>query len=135
MWLNYVFFLFVFFLLSFFFFFLNYFDFFFLWRQFRGGAMIGENINMDVTLPFWVITRSGRRNVMNHIASRGTIFGRRVAGNVFSMSHTATSSWPYMDFKCLVTSVPGGGVMPLYGKWAGLPIYGSLHPSTSFWGP
>ena len=29
---------------------------------------------MDVTLPFWVIMRSGRRNVMNHIASRGAIF-------------------------------------------------------------
>lgn len=25
----------------------------------------------DFTLPFWVITRSGRRNVMNHIAPRG----------------------------------------------------------------
>jgi hypothetical protein len=27
----------------------------------------------DVTLPFWVIMRSGRRNVMNHIASRGLV--------------------------------------------------------------
>ena len=25
----------------------------------------------DVTLPFWVIMRSGRRNVMNHIATKG----------------------------------------------------------------
>ena len=25
-----------------------------------------------------------------------------------------------------------GGVMSLYGIWAGLPIYGSLHPSTGF---
>jgi hypothetical protein len=33
-----------------------------------------KHINMDVTFPFWVIMRSGRRNVMNHIASRGTIF-------------------------------------------------------------
>ena len=39
-----------------------------------------KHINMDVTLPFWVIMRSGRRNVMNHIASRGTIFGRSVVG-------------------------------------------------------
>ena len=30
-----------------------------------------KHINMDDTLPFWVIMRSGRRNVMNHIASRG----------------------------------------------------------------
>jgi hypothetical protein len=34
---------------------------------------------------------SGRRNVMNHIASKGaTVFGRRDAGNSFNMSHTAT---------------------------------------------
>jgi hypothetical protein len=63
--------------------------------------------------------RSGRRNVMNHIASRGTVFGRRGAGNYFSMSHTATrgSSSPYMDFKfCDVRS--RGGAMSLYGIWA-----------------
>ena len=30
-----------------------------------------KHINMDVTLPFWVIMRSGRWNVMNHIATKG----------------------------------------------------------------
>jgi hypothetical protein len=67
----------------------------------------------DVTLPFWVIMRSGRRNVMNHIASRGPYLvvlssGCRI---LFTMSHTATraASWPYMDFNSFVTSVPGGG--------------------------
>jgi hypothetical protein len=35
-----------------------------------------KHINMDVTLPFSVIMRSGRRNVMNHIATKWTIFGR-----------------------------------------------------------
>ena len=34
----------------------------------------------DVILPFWVIMRSGRWNVMNHIASRGVIFGRSFFG-------------------------------------------------------
>jgi hypothetical protein len=51
------------------------------------------------------------------------IFGRRGAGNSFTMRHTATrrSSWPYMDFNFFVTSVPGvgGGGMPLYDIWAG----------------
>ena len=64
---------------------------------------------------------------MKHIPTKGgTIFGRRGAGNSFTMSHTATrgSSWPYMDFKFFVTSVLGGGVVPLYGKWAGSTIYG-----------
>jgi hypothetical protein len=39
-----------------------------------------KHINMDVTLPFWVIMRSGRRNVMNHITSRGIIFCRSFVG-------------------------------------------------------
>jgi hypothetical protein len=81
-----------------------------------------KHINMDVTLPFWVIMRSGRRNVMNHIASRGTIFGRSfvgVRGIFITMSHTATraSSWPYMDFwifNFFVTSVSGWGYAPIW---------------------
>jgi hypothetical protein len=65
------------------------------------------------------------------------IFGRRGAGNSFTMRHTATrgSSWPYMDFNFFVTSVPGvGGVCPYMTYGRGLSIYGSLHPSTGFWG-
>ena len=38
------------------------------------------NFLWDVTLPFWVIMRSGRRKVMNHIASMGIIFGRSFVG-------------------------------------------------------
>ena len=70
------------------------------------------HINSDATLSFWLIMRSGRWNVMNHIPTKeGTIFDRRGAGNSFTMSLTATrgSSWPYMDFIFFVTSVPGGG--------------------------
>ena len=53
------------------------------------------------------------------------IFGRRGAGNSFTMSHSATrgSSWPYMDFKFFVTSVPVGGVMPLYVAYGGVCPY------------
>ena len=94
-----------------------------------------KHINMDVTLPFWVIVRSGRWNVMKHIPTKGgTIFGRRGAGNSFTMSHTATrgSSWPYMDFKFFVTSVLGGGVVPLYGKWAGSTHIWGRHNATGF---
>jgi hypothetical protein len=85
-----------------------------------------KHINMDVTLPFWVIMRSGRRNVMNHIPTRGTIFGRRGAGNVFSMSHTTTrvSSWPYRNFKFVVTSVSGVVLCPYMAYGRGLSIYG-----------
>ena len=51
--------------------------------------------------PFWVIMRSRRRHMMNHIATMGgpyLVVGD--AGNYFTMIHTATraSSWPYMDF-------------------------------------
>ena len=88
-----------------------------------------KHINMDVTLPFWVIMRSGRRHVMNHIATKGTIFGRRGCGDFFTMSHTATraSSWPYMDFSIVVTSVPGVGLCPhmAYGR-----VYPYMGPST-----
>jgi len=97
--------------------------------------MIGENINMDDTLPFWVIMRSGRRNVMNHIASRGTVFGRRDAGNYFSMSHTATrgSLWPYMDFKfCDVSS--GVVLCPYMAYGRCLPIYGDAATPRVFGG-
>ena len=51
--------------------------------------------------PLWVITRSRRRNVMNHIATiGGPYLVVEGAGNCFTMIHTATraSSWPYMDF-------------------------------------
>ena len=86
-----------------------------------------KHINMDVTLPFWVIVRSERGNVMKNIPTKGgTIFGRRGAGNSFTMSHTATrgSSWPYMDFKFLWRQFRGwdyaliwhmGGVYPYMG--------------------
>jgi hypothetical protein len=49
------------------------------------------------------------------------------AGNSFTMSHTATrgSSWPYMDFKFFVTSVPGVGLCPYMAYGRGLPIYGN----------
>jgi hypothetical protein len=64
--------------------------------------------------------------VMKHIPTKGgTIFGRRGAGNFFTMSHAATrgSSWPYMDFKFFVTSVPRVGLCPYMGNGRGLPIY------------
>ena len=56
------------FLYFFYFFFISFFILKFLW---------------DVTLPFWVIMRSGRWNAMNHIATKGTIFGRRGCGEFF----------------------------------------------------
>jgi hypothetical protein len=87
----------------------------------------------DVTLPFWVIMHSGCWNVMNHIASRGTIFGRSfvgVRGFFFTMSHTATrASWPYMDFwtfiKYFVTSVLGLGYTPIWEMCVCMALYGN----------
>ena len=68
---------------------------------------------------WWIILHWG-----DHIWS----FFRRGAGNCFTMSHTATraASWPYMDVKVFVTSVPRGGDVSLYGIWAG---------STHIWVP
>ena len=86
------------------------------------------HINSDATLPFWVIMRSGRWNVMNHIPTKeGTIFDRRGAGNSFTMSLTATrgSSWPYMDF-IFFCDVSSGGwwLCPYMTYGRGIPIYG-----------
>jgi hypothetical protein len=77
--------------------------------------------------PLWVITRSRRRNVMNHIATiGGPYLVVEDAGNCFTMIHTATraSSWPYMDF-FLVTSVLGGGLCPYMAYGRGIPIFGN----------
>jgi hypothetical protein len=101
-----------------------------------------KHINMDVTLPFWVIMRSGRRNMMNHTASRGSylvVLSSGCGDFVFTMSHTATraSSWPYMDFwtfKSFVTSVSGWSYAPIWEMGVSMALYGSLHPSLSFWG-
>jgi hypothetical protein len=78
-------------------------------------------INMEFILPFWVIMRSGRRNVMNHIATKRTIFGRRGCGEFFlpwvilgrerHHDHIWISKFLWRQF--------GGRVMPLYGIWAG----------------
>ena len=35
---------------------------------------------------------------------------------------------------CLVTSDPGGGVMPLYDIWAGSTDIWGRHNATGFWG-
>ena len=68
----------------------------FLWRQtpFRFESSRARDGGM-----WWIIFAS----------KGGTIFSRQGTGNVFTMTHTATSSWPYMNFKFFVTSVPGGG--------------------------
>jgi hypothetical protein len=93
---------------------------------------------MDVTLPFWVIMRSGRRNVIKHIPTKGDhiwSFFRRGGGSVFSMSHTATTAssglWPnkvipYMDVLkiqifCDVSS--GVGLCPYMGNGC---VYGLI---------
>jgi hypothetical protein len=86
--------------------------------------LIGEHMswpNMDVTLPFWVIVRSRRRNVMNHIASRGPYLVVEMRGILLPWvilwrERRYDHIWISIFF---VTSVPGCRVMPLYGKWAG----------------
>jgi hypothetical protein len=83
-----------------------------------------KHINIDVTLPFWVIMRSGRRNVMNHIASRGTIFGRSfVVVRGFFLSWVILQRerhhdhiWIFEHSNCLWGQFRDG-VMSLYGKW------------------
>jgi hypothetical protein len=64
-----------------------------------------KHINIDVTLPFWVTMRSGRRNVMNHIASRGTIFGRSFVGVrgfflPWVRDITPPRNWRHKKFEC-----------------------------------
>jgi hypothetical protein len=68
--------------------------------------------------------RSGRRNVMNHIASRGTIFGRSFVGvrDVFYHESYCDESvimtiYGFLNILYFFTSDERGGAMPLYGKW------------------
>ena len=92
----------------FFFLFFTFFEFF---KTFVGRFLIGEHIAICMS-PFSFESSCARDGGMWWIIFqwRGTIFGRRGAGNSFTMSHTATrgSSWPYMNFNFFVTSVPGG---------------------------
>jgi hypothetical protein len=86
----------------------------------------------DVILPFWVIMRSGRWNVMNHIASRGVIFGRSFFGaRGFFLpwvilrrerhhDHIWISIFLWRQFRVVETC-------PYMAYGRGLPIYGSLH--------
>jgi hypothetical protein len=86
----------------------------------------------DVILPFWVIMRSGRWNVMNHIASRGVIFGRSFFGaRGFFLpwvilrrerhhDHIWISNFLWRQFRVVETC-------PYMAYGRGLPIYGSLH--------
>ena len=75
---------------------------------------------------WWIILH--RRG--DHIWSSG-------CGEFVTMSHTATrgSSWPYMDFQYFLWhQFQGVGLCPYIAYGRGLPLYGSLHPSTGFWG-
>ncbi len=99
--------------------------------------LIGENISIWMS-PFRFESSCARDGGMWRIVlqRKGTYLVVGGAGNFFNMSHTATraSSWPYMDFKIFVTSVPGVRLCPFMAYGRGLPLYGSLHPSTGFWG-
>jgi hypothetical protein len=94
---------------------------------------IGENIswpNMDVTLPFWVIMRPGRRNVMNHIAMKGgpyLVVGVRgillpwvILQRERHHDHIWISIFLWHQFR-------GVGLCPYMAYGRGLSIYGSLH--------
>jgi hypothetical protein len=68
--------------------------------------------------------RSGRRNVMNHIASRGTIFGRFFVGVrgivlpwvILRRERHHNHIWIFEHSNILWRQFPGG-VMSIYGKW------------------
>ena len=122
-------------------------------RKKRGGGYmwIDDGIHLEPFFSFWPVGRfwlvktyqyGCHPSVLSHHAlgtvecdesycnERGTIFGRRGAGNSFTMSHSATrgSSWPYMDFKffCDVSSGGWGYALICCGIWRGLPIYGNV---------
>jgi hypothetical protein len=72
----------------------------------------------------WVIICSGRRNVMNHIASRETIFGRSFIGMrgiflpwvILRRERHHDHIWIF-EHSIFLWRQFRGGVMPLYGKW------------------
>ena len=97
-----------------------------------------KHINIDVTLPFWVTMRSGRRNVMNYIASKGTIFCRSFVGVrgfflpwvILQRERHHDHIWIFEHSNFLWRQFQGG-VMPLYGKWVCLWPY--MVPSFPPW--
>ena len=80
-----------------------------------------RHINRDVTLPFWVIMRSGRWNVMNHIPTKGGPYLVVVVRGILlpwvllrregRHDHIWISIFLWRQFR-------GVGVMPLYDIWA-----------------
>jgi hypothetical protein len=95
------------------------------------------HINMDVTLPFWVIMRSGRWNGMNHIASMGDHIWSSGCGELFY--HES-----YCDERVVMTiygfqifwwrQFRGVGLCPYMAYGRGLPIYGDAATPRVFWG-
>jgi hypothetical protein len=93
--------------------------------------LIGEHMswpNMDVTLPFWVIVRSGRWNVMNHIATKGepylVVGVRRILlpWVILRREGCHDHIWISIFF---VTSVPGWGYALIWDMGGAYPYMGT----------
>jgi hypothetical protein len=90
-----------------------------LFKTFVGRFDWRKHINMDDTIPFWVIVRSGRWNVMNHIPTmgrpylvvvvRGILLPRVILRRERRHYHKWISIFVWHQFR--------GGVIPLYWKW------------------
>ena len=100
-----------------------------------------KHINIDVTLPFWVIMRSGRRNVMNHIASRGTIFGRSFVGvrgffyhESYCNESVIMTIYGFLNIQIVCEVSSGMGLCPYMGNGC---VYGTIwerRNAVGFWG-
>ena len=98
-----------------------FFTFYIFWiflNVFRSFFDWWKHINMDVTLPFWVITRSGRRNVMNHIWS----FFRRGCGDLFYHESYCDEGvimtiYGFLNIQMFCDVSSGVGLCPYMGNW------------------
>ena len=105
--------------------------------------LIGENISIWM-LPFRFESSCARDGgiwwiILHRGGSYLVVLSSGCGDFVFTTSHHATraSSWPYMDFwtlKSFVTSVPRWSYAPIWEMGVSMALYGSLHPSLSFWG-
>jgi len=91
---------------------------------------------MSPSIPPRVFVGTKKPHALFHRRGPYLIVHSSGAGNSFTMSHTATraSSWPYMNFKFVWRQFRGVGLCPYMAYGRGLPIYGSLHSSTGYWG-
>ena len=96
------------------------------------------NLSPNGTTEHFPISRESKNNtyVVYYIKRGGDIFGRRGAGNSFTMSHTTTrgSSRPYMDLNFFCDLGSGVGLCPYMRNGCDYGLIWKRLSALGFWG-